>query len=54
MKLNLARLEKVRQRGSKIIAHCPACAEINSHASFPAPVRRQKPMWDMPPLPWTR
>lgn len=28
MKLNLDRLEKVRQRGSKIIARCPACAEM--------------------------
>ena len=28
MKLELARLEKVRQRGSKTIARCPACAEM--------------------------
>ncbi len=27
MKLELARLEKVRKRGSKTIARCPACAE---------------------------
>ncbi|MDB6006486.1 MAG: hypothetical protein JWR15_3473, partial [Prosthecobacter sp.] len=28
MKLDLDRLEKVRERGSKIIARCPACAEM--------------------------
>ena len=29
MKLTLDRLEKVRQRGSRIIARCPACAELD-------------------------
>jgi len=29
MKLTLDRLEKVRQRGSRIIARCPACAEMD-------------------------
>ena len=29
MKLKLDRLEKVRQRGTKIIARCPACAEMD-------------------------
>lgn len=29
MKLTLDRLEKVRTRGAKIIARCPACAEID-------------------------
>ncbi len=29
MKLNLDRLEKVRQRGSRTFARCPACAEID-------------------------
>lgn len=33
MKLNLDRLEKVRQRGSKIIARCPACAEMERDRS---------------------
>lgn len=28
MKINLDRLEKVRLRGAKLIARCPACAEI--------------------------
>lgn len=51
MKLNLARLEKVRrQRGSRIIARFPACAGMHSQASFSTPVRRQKPMRDAPLL----
>ena len=51
MNLNLARLEKVRRlRGSRIIARCPACAGMNSQASFSTPVRRQKPMQDAPLL----
>ena len=29
MKLTIDRLEKVRQRGSRIIARCPACAELD-------------------------
>jgi hypothetical protein len=49
MKLNLARLEKVRRpRGSRIIARCPACAGMNSRASFSTPVRRQKPLQGAP------
>ncbi|OYW77058.1 MAG: hypothetical protein B7Z37_05945 [Verrucomicrobia bacterium 12-59-8] len=51
MKLNLARLEKIRQRGSRIIARCPACAGINSQASFSSPIRRQKPVQNAPLLP---
>lgn len=51
MKLNLARLEKVRRpRGSRFIARFPACAGINSQASFPASVQRQKPLQDAPLL----
>jgi hypothetical protein len=51
MKLNLARLEKVRRpRGSKIIARFPACAGMNSQAFFSTPVRFQKPMRDAPLL----
>lgn len=47
MKLNLARLEKVRRpRGSRFIARVPACAGMNSQASFSTPVRRQKPLQD--------
>ncbi len=30
MKLTLDHLEKVRQRGSRVIARCPACAEMDS------------------------
>ena len=33
MSLDLDRLEKLRQRGSKIIARCPACAEIGADRS---------------------
>lgn len=51
MKLNLARLENVRRpRGSRFIARFPACAGMNSQASFSAPVRPQKPLQDASPL----
>jgi hypothetical protein len=30
MKLNLARLEKIRPSGTRIIARCPACASTAS------------------------
>ncbi|MHB1078862.1 MAG: hypothetical protein ACYC67_05625 [Prosthecobacter sp.] len=51
MKLNLARLQKVRRPcGSRFIARFPACAGTNSQASFSTPVRRQKPLQDASPL----
>lgn len=47
MKLNLARLEKIRRpSGSRTIARFPACAGMNSQASFPASIQRQKPLQD--------